>query len=185
MASLKKVFALLLLTVAAFAQGPSGTPVIVSDGPPVEFYTKYVFVSGTATYVCNAKHYNTETSVTFSAISNAASAVITATGHGFHLDSSPTVTFAGGTGNWAALNGTRKITVIDDNSFSVAVNSSAFGAVAGTITIKTNAPRLTSGIWVVTKSVDDSSTSGRISLMTAVGGYRNVCDSTRTALSFQ
>lgn len=181
----KHLCVFLLCAVAVLAQNtPSGMQVIVSDGPSAEFYTRYAYTSGTITHICASKHYNELSTVTQSAISNAASAVVTATAHGLHPDSNPTVVITGGTGNWAAFNGTRTVTVIDANSFSVPVNSTGFGAVAGTIVIKTNAPRTSRPIWVVTKVNSDASGTGRQSSMTAVGGYSNICDS-RSTLSFQ
>jgi hypothetical protein len=70
--------------------------------------------------------------VTHSAVSVAAAAVVSAAAH--NLMSGETVTFAGGTGDWAGINGERAITVIDANSFSVAVNTSAYtGTFGGTI----------------------------------------------------
>jgi hypothetical protein len=178
----KLILVLFLATIASFAQ-PSGTPVIVSDGPPVEFFTRYVYTSGTATFVCAANHQNENSTITQSGISNAAAAVVSATSHGLHPEANPTVTVSGGTGSWAALNGTWTATYINSNSFSLPVNTTAFGAVAGTIVIKTNAPRTSRPVWVVQKAVNDTA-SGRQSSMTAVGGFRNVCDD-RATLSYQ
>jgi hypothetical protein len=75
--------------------------------------------------------------VTFSAVSKANPAVVSAAAHG--LITGETVTIASGTGDWAGLNGTRAITVIDADSFSVAVNSSAYASTFGG-TIVSNLP---------------------------------------------
>ncbi len=61
--------------------------------------------------------------------SNAAAAVITKTAHG--LTSGNTVFFSSGIANWAAVNGSRVVTVLSANTFSIPVNSSSFGALTG------------------------------------------------------
>lgn len=82
-------------------------------------------------------------------ISAAATAVITATAHGMQAASA--VTIAGGVGAWAAINGTRIITVIDADTFSVAVNSSGFaGTFAGTVS--TFAPRTNAACWSIQRT---------------------------------
>lgn len=67
-----------------------------------------------------------------SAATNATAAVLTSTAHSLPVGTGVTLTFSGFTGNWTPLNGAHAITVIDANTFSVAVNSSAFGALTGT-----------------------------------------------------
>jgi hypothetical protein len=64
-------------------------------------------------------------------ISNAAAAVVTRNNH--NLSNGNVVWFSDGIGNWAALNGSRIVTVLSANTFSVPVNSSGFGAVTGQI----------------------------------------------------
>lgn len=82
-------------------------------------------------------------------ISAAATAVITYTAHGMQAGYS--VTIAGGSGDWAGINGTRLITIIDANSFSVAVNSSGYsGTFAGTVS--TFAPRTNAACWAIQKN---------------------------------
>lgn len=66
-----------------------------------------------------------------SSISNAAAAVFTKAGHG--LTTGRTIEISGGTSAWVPINGTRVVTVIDANNFSVPVDSTAFGAVSGTV----------------------------------------------------
>jgi hypothetical protein len=101
-------------------------------------------------YTCTALSVQPETAtVAITAASNAPVVVFTSNGHGFDLNSRPTVTIAGGTGNWAAANGTYQATIIDANTFSVAVNSAAFGAVTGALTFRSRAPRMTQAVWAV------------------------------------
>ena len=58
--------------------------------------------------------------------------------HGFTNGNSAIL--SGGTGSWAALNGTRVVTVTSSTKFTVAVNSTGFGAVTGTI-VATGSPK--------------------------------------------
>lgn len=66
-----------------------------------------------------------------SGISNAAAAVFSRTSHG--LTTGQTIEISGGTSAWVPINGTRVVTVINANSFSVPVDTSALGAVSGTV----------------------------------------------------
>jgi hypothetical protein len=72
---------------------------------------------------------NVTTAIT--AATNATAAVLTSTGHSFPTGTGVTLTFSGFTGSWVTLNGIHAITVIDANTFSVPINSSAFGALTG------------------------------------------------------
>jgi hypothetical protein len=49
--------------------------------------------------------------------------------------------------------------VINSTTFSVPVDSTAFGAVTGTLTYVTRAPRTTSPVWSVQKFVVDGSSN--------------------------
>jgi hypothetical protein len=69
-----------------------------------------------------------------SSATNANPTVFTSTAHGFAAGSH-IVPFSGGTGAWAALNGTQTITVIDANTFSVAIDSTSFGTFTTTLEI--------------------------------------------------
>lgn len=91
---------------------------------------------------------NVTTAVT--AATNATAAVLTSTGHSLPVGTGVTLTFSGFTGSWTSLNGGHAITVIDANTFSVAINSSAFGALTGS-------PAYLSG-WAI--SIDGTATSG-------------------------
>jgi hypothetical protein len=172
---------LVCLSAALFAQ--EGTRVVNTDGPPFDRYTKIYSTVGNTLYVCWAKATAPVTSVAFTSISAANPAVFASSGHGFDLNTNPTVTISGGTGSWAAINGTRSVTVIDANSFSIAVDTTGFGAVTGTVVVTTGAPRLQNKIWQVRKIVSDVS-GNPVADMWAVGGYDNAC-SNRTTLSYQ
>lgn len=180
-----KLFILLFISlISLFSQSPNptGQAVAVNEAPLAELWTVPIYVSGNDTYLCYAKQVSNQSTIIQSAISNASSAVITATGHGIHSKQSPLVTISGGTGNWAALNGTWKATYVDANSFSVAVNSTSFGAVTGTVVITTRAPLLTSPIWGVYKSSTDG--TNPVMNIWAAGGYSNKCSDYAT-LAYQ
>lgn len=70
-------------------------------------------------------------SVSISAASNASPVSLTSVAHG--LITGDQVTISGGTGAWAAINGTFTVTVTSADTFTVPVDSTAFGALAGTI----------------------------------------------------
>lgn len=182
---LKRLFGVIIgaLLLAPIAGAQSGLPTLHSDGPPFDRNTRYMYESGTDLYICQSKAYAPSTVLTQTAISNAAAAVFTVTNHGLHLSSNPNVTVTGGTGGWAAINGTHRATVIDANTFSVPVNSSTLGAVTGTVVVTTNAPRTSQAIWTVLKVVSNASNKA-IASMWAAGGDTLVCDN-RTSLSYQ
>jgi len=117
--------------------------------------TAYQFILGysgdNVIYICKALSIQpTSTSVSVASISNASPAVFTVSGgHGFYASSTPKITVSGGTGNWTAVNGVQTATIINSTTFSIPVDSSAFGAVAGTIVYTTRAPRTTDYVWSV------------------------------------
>lgn len=77
------------------------------------------------------KNSGSNATTAVSAATNATAAVLTSTAHSFPVGTGVTLTFAGFTGSWVSLNGAHAITVIDANTFSVAINSTAFGALTG------------------------------------------------------
>lgn len=178
----KLIISFILLVSSALAQ-TVGTPVVPSDAVAYDPHTRYVFYSGSDTYVCTARAFQPESSVTYSSISNANVAVVTATAHGFHAESKPKVTITGGTGNWAAFNGTHDVTVIDANSFSVPVNTITFGAVTGTIVINSNAARTSQRVWAVQRSRANGSNQVTSAIWASVNGP-HICDN-RTSLNYQ
>lgn len=156
-----KLAVVLLAASAAFAQ----QAVTLTDDPPLTADQYILGYTGTnLIYVCMAKSVVTTfprsaTFVAISAISKAAAAVVTSVGHGFDTHSRPLVTISGATGTgWVTgINGTFTATVIDADTFSVPVNSSGFGTLAGTVVFSTTAPRTTMFEWAVKKLSYDGS----------------------------
>lgn len=130
---------------------PLSTPVTIS-APPTEGWSTISSYDGSNNFEYSG-FARSKQSVLFTftgaTISAAAAAVITYAAHG--MQASSAVTIAGGTGDWAGINGTRIITVIDANTFSVAVNSSGYsGTFAGTVS--TFAPRTNAACWAIQRS---------------------------------
>lgn len=159
----------LLLSVAALAQLPSsGAPVNQVEGLPGGPLIQTIpVVSGTVIVaVCyspskittNQRYGNT---VAISGISKANPGVVTSTGHGFDTNSRPLVTISGATGTgWiTGVNGTFTATVIDANTFSIPVDTTGFGTLAGTVVFRTTAPRKTVAEWAVKKLAYDASSN--------------------------
>lgn len=87
-------------------------------------------VAGYPVYVsCQGPGYSSAVS----AATNANPVVFTTTTH--YLTSGQQVKITGGTGAWAAVNGTFAVTVISPTTFSIPVNSTAFGALAGSVVV--------------------------------------------------
>jgi hypothetical protein len=169
----------------ASAQTPTASQVAISEEPPRDFFTKLYYKTGNDTYYCVSKSQTAlPTTIAHSSITTGAASIVTvAGGHGLHINTSPQVTIKGATLTWAGLNGTFKVTVLDSTSFSVPFNSSALGAVTGTVVMTTTAPRTSSPIWAVTKITTDA-VGNPLSDLWANGGWANVCDN-RTILSYQ
>lgn len=130
---------------------PLSTPVTIT-APPTEGWSTISSYDGSNNFEYSG-YARSKQSILYTfpgaTISAAATAVITATAHG--LQAGNAVTIAGGTGDWAGINGTRLITVIDANTFSVAVNSSGYsGTFAGTVS--TFAPRTNAACWSIQRS---------------------------------
>ncbi len=70
--------------------------------------------------------------VIISAATNTNPVIFTAPNHGLGANGIQKLTIYGATGNWAPVNGTYTVTVIDANTFSIPVNAMGFGAVTGT-----------------------------------------------------
>lgn len=147
-----------LIALSAWAQ--NGTPVRVTDAPTPEAWQSIPVISGTNTVaVCYALSNSTDTRranirVAISAISKASAAVVTSVGHGFDLNGLPQVTISGATGTgWVSgtntVNGTFVATPIDADTFSIPVNTTGNGTLAGTIVFTTTAPRKTVFEWAV------------------------------------
>lgn len=158
---------LLLVCLSAYAQE---APVIsLNDGCGNAPCQKVYGYSGTnLIYTCSARSQDDSrrsTALSISAATNANPVVFTSTGHGFSLPSNsggsekPSMTIRGGTGNWTAVNGSFVATIIDANTFSIPVNSTSLGALAGTVTLVSGAPRLTIDDWNVKSFGYDSSSN--------------------------
>lgn len=139
----------------AFAQQPSSADVTINDGPSRNPYQEVSgYDTGNLVYRCwalssDTNGQRTRTSVAISAASNANPVSFTSNAHGFDTNSRPVVTISGGTGNWTAVNGTFTATVTGANTFTIPVNSAALGALAGSLTFRTSAPRLSIAEWAV------------------------------------
>ena len=169
-----KFLAALFLSAVMLVAQPTGTLTVVSDGPPSDLHTKFYLVVNNDQYICYAKQNAVQT--TFAASSITAGTVTTVTvsgGHGFALGSSPVIFISGMTGSWVPLNGTWSATVTSATEFTVAVNSSGFGSVAGTFSASTFANRGGSAIWAIKK------VAGAFSTLSfegwAVNGFSNTC----------
>ncbi len=130
---------------------PLSTPVTIS-APPTEGWSTISSYDGSNNFEYSG-FARSKQSVLFTftgaTISAAATAVITYVAHGMQAASA--VTIAGGTGDWVGINGTHLITVIDADTFSVAVNSSGYsGTFAGSVA--TFAPRTNAACWAIQRN---------------------------------
>jgi len=151
--------ALLTFLLAGVALAQQGPDVTISPFAPMNPAQKvYGYTGANLIYTCTAKtDYPLSGPVSISAGTNASPVVFTSTGHGFNTASRPIVSISGGTGNWAAVNGDFVATIVDTNTFSIPVDSTAFGAVTGTIVFRTQAPRLNQPQWSVIRYFYDGS----------------------------
>lgn len=152
---MKKLLICGMAAVCLFAQSqPGSTDITINTGPSRNGYQSvFGYSAGNLIYECQAISVNqsrSNTRVSISAATNANPVVFTSTGHGFDTNTRPKVTISGGTGNWTAVNGEFVATIVDANTFSIPVNSTAFGALAGTVVFTTMAPRTTVAEWAVT-----------------------------------
>jgi uncharacterized protein (TIGR03437 family) len=76
----------------------------------------------------------TRSGLTISSATNAAPVVFTSTDH--KLSTGQTVTISGATGSWTPVNGSFGVTVVDADTFSIAVDSTNFGALSGTLSVQ-------------------------------------------------
>lgn len=153
-----KILLLLLVALSAFAQ----QEVRFSQNNPDTGYQIVLGYSGTnIVYICKALSLQpTSPSIAVASATNANPVVFTISGgHGFDLNSKPSITVSGGTGNWTAANGTFTATPINSTTLSIAINSTAFGAVTGTIVFTTRSPRITQPVWNVQSVAYDSSSN--------------------------
>lgn len=150
-----EVMRLLLLIFATMA-GWGQTEVITAQKNASVGYQYIAFNDGTnITTLCKAISLQpTSPAISVASATNANPVVLTVSGgHGLSTNFRPLVTISGGTGNWTAINGTFTATPISTTTLSIAVNSTAFGALAGTVTFTTRSPRITQPVWSVAQYV--------------------------------
>lgn len=136
-----------------------GLPVNQSAGPPPRSYQILFDYSGTnliyTGYADSDQLRDQVISVT--AASNASPVSFTAASHGIAWATvalaTPTVKITGGTGNWAAVNGVWIATPTATGTFTIPVDSTAFGVLAGTLVVTTRAPLTTKAVWAITNNV--------------------------------
>ncbi len=200
---MKKLIGLLAIASVAFSQ--DGAPVVVSIGPPLTAFQSLLYFSGSnVIYICKAPSRTTKTStITVSAASNASPVSFTATAHGFGdfatlgATSTPVVKITGYTGNWAPVNGVWSIITTSADAFTIAVDTTTFGAVTGTAVFTTMAPLWNQPIWAIQHFVYDGSSNlifsgwaannlgaGNSSLVGGSSGLSYKC-STRTTYGYQ
>lgn len=181
----KFILTAVLLALSAFAQTTAtGSTVMMSDAPPKDFYSRYFYTSAGDIYTCIASSIQAkEYAMTItSTVAGATTSLVFSAGHGFHADATPKVTVSGGTGAWSAVNSVWKATYVSATTVTIPIDSSGFGAVAGTIAVKSAAPRLTNPVWAVSRyrptGADPSS------VLWASDGWSAIC-SNYTTLSYQ
>lgn len=157
---MKKIALLCIGAFACLAQ----TPVTVTTCPFGGACShSYIYSGSNLVADCMAQTFSEsvirKTPFAISAVSKANPAVVTATGHGFPLIGQlPLVTITGATGTgWTGINATWTATIIDANTFSIPIDSSGFGTLAGTVTFTTSAPRLNQAEWAVKMFAYDGS----------------------------
>lgn len=157
---------LLLVAVCAYGQQPVNQ---VGGPPPSAWQSVYGYTGTNLIYSCQALSVVTSgnratTSVAISAVTKAAAGVVTSVAHGFAISGRPKVTISGATGTgWVSgantINGTFTATVIDADTFSIPVNTSGNGTLAGTVIFTTTAPRSAMPEWAVQKFTYDGSSN--------------------------
>lgn len=184
--NIRLFLALVLMLFCSYGQIPSpgGVTSVVFDGPPRDFFTRFYYTSGDYTYTCvTAAQQSAQYTMSLtSTVGGATTSLVFSAGHGFHSDSNPYVTVSGGTGAWAGVNGTWIATYVNSTTVTIPVNSSGFGAVAGTIVVKSKAPRLTQPVWAVWRVKITSGAA--VSSIWAADGWNAICSNYAT-LSYQ
>jgi hypothetical protein len=190
---MKLRFTLAGILTAALVAAQTGTPVNISQGPAATAFQAIYGYSGTnQIYACYSPSSlgagpRAEVLTSISAATNANPVVFTSTAHGFNANTRPSITISGGTGNWAAVNGTFIATVTSANAFSIPVDSTTFGAVTGTLVYTTTAPRTNKFEWaVVLYSYDGSNNLINRTWLNGSSGLQARCsDATSATLAAQ
>lgn len=116
----------------------SGNELLSFDNDPPPDAEYLASLAGYPVYIsCEGPGY----SVGLTSATNANPVVFTTTVP-HHFRSGMSITISGGTGAWVAVNGVFTVTVTGASTFSIPVDSTAFGAVAGTIkfTLQSTSP---------------------------------------------
>jgi len=162
---------------------PNGPITSVSLGPADPYTQVQDYAGGTnVVYIGLARStQRTNTTLAVTSLSAAAAAVITSVAHGLNSDN--VVTISGATGDWAALNGAHIITVTGVDTFTIAVNTSAYsGTFAGSVT--TYAPRTSAAIWAIQKLYYSGDNVIRMAWAAWTSAENQIWDN-RASLSFQ
>jgi len=185
------------IAMTMFAQ--DGQLVSVDPGVGTVPKSIFFFYNGAITtpeYICIARDSVSTVSQTIASATAANPGVFTKTAHGMFVSGSnfrPKITISGGTGNWAAANGTWVATALDADTFTIAsmstgtsLDTSTFGAVTGTLTFSTNAPLQTSPVWLIRKfSFDGSNRVINVAEAYTSSGYSaNIC-ANRASATFE
>lgn len=96
-----------------------------AGSPTVDWSAMVLLSAGVIGFACE-----TGFGVAITAATNANPAVLTVVGHPFVTGNQ--IGISGFTGSWAKANGQFPVTVTGANTFSIPINSTAFGAIAGT-----------------------------------------------------
>ncbi len=122
------------------------------------------FVSSATQYTCTALSTQpTVATITVTAASNASPVSFTAAAHGLGYVSGsstlPVVSISGATLTWGPINGIWTVTPTATGSFTIAVDTTTFGALTGTLVVTTVAPLVSAAVWRVEKFIYDGSTA--------------------------
>lgn len=149
----------ILVLAAAFTAAAQQSVAVVTD--PVQTVLNYT--GSLLTSACYARSIVTTglraaNTVAISGVSKAAAAVVTSTAHGFAASSRPSVKISGATGTgWTGINGAWTATITGVDTFTIPIDSSGFGTLAGTVVFTTTAPRAGVPEWKVMELVYDGS----------------------------
>ncbi len=177
---MNKLVILILACSSVWAQS-DGQPVQLSPYPFVRPATTIEFYDGSnrLEYLCQAYAAQSPFDITISAATNATTGFFTSAGHGMYVANwpyKPKVKIRGGTGNWTAINGDWILIPTSTSQFTLIsltgtpFNTSALGALTGTVLVSVMTPRTNANHWFVRKFSYDGS-SNNIGVMT---GYDSV-----------
>lgn len=179
-----RFWTVLFLFAAGLKGQTGGQPVQINPLPFFQPSVMFTYFDGSnrVEYICQSLSQATSIRLTVSGATAASPGVFTTADHGWYRVASgfdaagyrPKLTITGGTGNWAAANGTWLAVPISATTFSlmgldgVALNTTGFGAVTGTLTVQSQSPRLNDYHWYIRKFVYDGS-GNNTSLLSGFG----------------